>query len=294
MDKESGEIIGSTVVENTGKCLDDVGIPLERAISSASGFHAYINGKLYFCMFADREGNFLGRVISFEGMYRSVINVTMTLAVGIIVTVLILVIAITRFINKEIINGIENVNGELAEISSGNLDARANVRSCAEFSELSDHINDMIATVLSGTDKISYVLNKAELQIGVYEYNEHMKTVRFTERLAKILSLEPSEIRELSEDCVLFKEHIRIKIFDRVSGEDNIYQLCGETEKYVKFEEFTVHNSILGIIMDVTEDYNRRKQLEAERDVDSLTGLLNRNGLDRRLETMFKFPDKLY
>lgn len=293
VDKESGKIIGATVSENTGKTLDDIGISLEKAVSSPSGFHTWVNGSLSFCMFADCGENFLGRTVSFEGMYRSVISVTMILAVGIVVTTLILVIAVTRFINREIIKGIENINGELAEISSGNLDARVNFRSCAEFSELSDHINDMIASVLSGTDKISYVLNKAELQIGVYEYNEKMKTVRFTEKLAKILSLEYSEVQTLSEDCALFKEYIHARIFDRASDEENIYRLFGETEKYVKFEEFTVHNSILGIIMDVTEDYNRRRQLETERDVDSLTGLLNRRGLDRRLKAMFKFPDKL-
>lgn len=293
VDKGSGRIIGSTTVENTGKTIDDVGIPLEKAVSSPSGFHTWIDGSLCFCMFADCGDNFLGRVVSFEGMYRSVINVTMILAVGIAVTVLILVLAITRFINKVIIKGIWNINGELTEISSGNLDARVNFRSCAEFSELSDHINDMIASVLSGTDKISYVLNRAELQIGVYEYSENMKTVRFTEKLAKILSLEDSVIQKLSRNCALFKEYIRARIYDKVSDEENIYRLLGKTERYVKFEEFTVHNSILGIIMDVTDDYIRRKQLETERDVDSLTGLLNRRGLDRRLEEMFKFPDKL-
>lgn len=293
VDKESGKIVGATVAENTGKTLDDIGISLEKAVSFPSGFHTWMNGKLYFCMFEERGENFLGRVVSFDGMYRSVINITLTLAVGIVVTALILVFAVTRFINKEIIKGIKNINGELAEISSGNLDASVNFRSCAEFSELSDHINDMIASVLSGTDKISYILNKAELQIGVYEYNENMKTVRFTEKLAKILSLEYDEVRALSEDCALFKEYIRARIFDKVSDEENTFRLFGETEKYVKFEEFTVHNSILGIIMDVTEDYIRRRQLEAERDVDSLTGLLNRRGLDRRLEEMFKSPDKL-
>lgn len=293
VDKETGKIIGSTTVENTGKTLDEIGIPLEKAISSDSGFHVRINGGLYFCMFDDRDEIFLGRVVSFDGMYRSVINATLLLAAGIIISAIILYIAITRFINKEIIRGIHNINSELAEISSGNLDARVDFRSCAEFSELSDHINEMIASVLSGTDKISYVLNRAEVQIGVYEYNERMKTVRFTEKLAKILSLEFSQIKTLSEDCVLFKEYIRAKIFDKMPDEDNVYRIVGKEERYVKFEEFTVHNSTLGIIMDITEDYNRRRQLETERDVDSLTGLLNRRGLDRRLEEMFKYPDKL-
>ncbi len=293
VDKETGKIIGSTTVENTGKTLDEIGIPLEKAISSASGFHVRINGGLYFCMFDDRDGNFLGRVVSFDGMYRSVINATLLLAAGIIISAIILYIAITRFINREIIRGIQSINDELAEISSGNLDARVDFRSCDEFSELSDHINEMIASVLSGTDKISYVLNKAEVQIGVYEYNERMKTVRFTEKIAKILSLEFSQVKTLSEDCALFKEYIRARIFDKMPDEDNVYRIFGKEERYVKFEEFTVYNSTLGIIMDITEDYNRRRQLETERDVDSLTGLLNRRGLDRRLEEMFKYPDKL-
>lgn len=293
VNKENGTIIGSTVVDDTGKTLDNVGISLEKAISSPNGFHTIIDGQLYFCMFAERGDNFLGRVISFDGIYRTVVSTTMILAVGIIAAAIALVITLNGIINKEVIKGIDYINDELAEISSGNFDARVDLRSLAEFSELSDHINEMIASVLSGTDKISYVLNQAELQIGVYEYNEHMKTVRFTEKLAKILSLEYSEVKKLSEDCILFKEYIRALIYDKMSEEENIYRVFGDSEKYVKFEEFAAHNSMLGIIMDVTEDYKRRIQLETERDVDSLTGLLNRNGLERRLEALFSDPGNL-
>lgn len=292
-DKESGRIVGSTTAEDTGKTLDEIGIPLEKAISSPRGFHQWHNGQLFFCMSEQRGDILLGRVVTFDGMYRSVISTTAILAAGIVITALILVIAVMRFTNREIIKGIENINGRLTEISAGNLDARVDCRSCAEFSELSDHINDMIVSVLSGTDKISFVLNSAELPIGVYEYSENMKSVRFTEKLAKILSLENSEIEELTADCVLFKEYLRSRIFNKVAGEENTYLLAGDKEKYVKLEKFTVHNSILGIIIDVTEEYLRRRQLETERDVDELTGLLNRSGLHRRLGELFKHPEGL-
>lgn len=106
VNKKSGEIVGSTIAENTGKTPDDIGLSLEKALSSPSGFHTLKNGRLYFCMFEERGENYLGRIVSFEGMYRSVVSVTLILAFGIVIMALIMVYAVTRFINKEIIIGI--------------------------------------------------------------------------------------------------------------------------------------------------------------------------------------------
>lgn len=293
VDKESGRIVGATASENTGRELADIGIDPDTAQSASKGFHTRVNGKLSFCIFTDCGTNYVGRVIPFEEMYRNVITVTLILAIGIIVMVFLLVTAVTRFLNREIISEIKSINESLVEISEGNLDARVNVSTCVEFSELSSHINDMIASVLSSTDKISYVLNKADLQIGVYEYNEKMKTVRFTEKIPKIFDCDSEEIVRLSKDCTIFKEYLAARIFDNVNSDENIYRIYGNEEKYIKFEEFSSNNSILGIVMDITKEYNRRRQLEVERDIDALTGLFNRSGMDRRLEALFRHPDKL-
>ena len=152
VDKEKGMVVGATASENTGRMLDDIGIPLEKAISHPGGFHAWVNGKPAFCIFADCGTNYIGRIIPFNVMYRNVITITLMLAAGIIAIAVILVAAVTRFLNKEIIAGIESVNTSLTEISEGNLDARVNVCSCIEFSELSGYINDIITSLLSITE----------------------------------------------------------------------------------------------------------------------------------------------
>lgn len=292
-DPDSGEIIGSTDNELEGKTLSDIGISLDTAENHPEGFYTTVNGKLSFCMFEKRGENLIGRTVLVENMYSGIIADTVMLSLGIIFTTVIMVIAITRFIKKDVITGIDNINEKLSQISGGNLDERVSVTNCVEFNELSNHINDMIASILASTDKMSYVIDRANLQIGVYEYNEKMKSVRFTKKVQKILSLTDSEVERLSGDCNLFKEYLEACFFDNVSEEENIFRLYGETEKYVKYEEFSSNNSILGIIMDITEDYNRRKQLEIDRDIDSLTGLLNRRGLDSRLESMFRHPQNL-
>ncbi len=292
-DPESGKIIGSTVKGMEGKSLSELGIPYEKAKTDADGFHANVNGRISFCMFSECGGLLIGCIIAAESMYSGALTGIALLALGIILVTVIMMIAITRFISKEIITEIDGINEKLEQITDGNLDECVDASNCLEFNELSKHINDMIASLLSSTDKISYVLDKADLQIGVYEYNEKMRSVRFTKKVSKILSLNDEEVEKLSGSCALFKEYIRACIFDSVSPKENIFRLYGETEKYVKHEEFSSNNSILGIIMDVTEDYNHRKQLEIERDIDALTGLLNRRGLDSRLESMFRHPENL-
>lgn len=292
-DPESGVIVGSTIEDAAGKTLSDIGISHKKAASDTDGFHANVNGKLSYCIFAECGGLLIGRVISAENMYSDALMGIILLAVGIVIVTAIMMIAIIRFINKEIIAEIDVINSKLEKISDGNLDESVDASNCLEFNELSQHINDMITSLLSSTDKISYVLDKAELQIGVYEYNERMKSVRFTKKVPKILSLNEEEVERLSGDCALFREYISAEIFDCVSPAEKIFRLYGETEKYVKFEEFSSNNSILGVIMDVTEGYSRRIQLEIERDIDALTGLLNRRGLDSRLESMFRCPENL-
>ena len=293
IDKQSGQILGSTSEKSTGKYLSDIGISHEKALSDTNGFHTFVDGKLCFCIFADCGNSYVGRIIPVTDMYRNVKLLIIILAIGIIITILIMLKAITHFINKEVITEIDNINDKLAQISDGNLDEKISVTNCVEFAELSEHINDMIRSLLSSTDKISYVLDKVNLQIGVYEYNEKMKSVRFTEKVAKILSLDAAQIELFSHNCALFKDYIQSHIFDAVSPEKNIFRLYGVTEKYIRFEEINSNNDVLGIIMDITSEYTRQRQLEIDCEIDPLTGLLNRRGLNSRLTALFGRPDKL-
>ena len=123
------------------------------------------------------------------------------------------------------------------------------------------------------------------MQIGVYEYNENMKTVRFTDKTSKILGIAKDEESALRSDCIsfrsYFKEHVKKTDID---GEE-ICRIDDGTDsgRYVKYEELPVKNGFLGIIIDVTEDVRARKQLENERDIDILTKLYNRRGFESRI-----------
>ena len=149
-----------------------------------------------------------------------------------------------------------------------------------EFSKLSSYINEMVRSLLANNEKMSYVLGKTNMYIGVYEYNENMKKVRFTEYIPRIFLLDEEESKRLSEDDKEFQKFIKKVRENPVHGEQGTYKLGEGQEHYVKLEEINEENGVFGVAIDVTEEITRRKKIEVERDIDSLTGLYNRRGLD--------------
>ncbi len=64
-------------------------------------------------------------------------------------------------------------------------------------------------------------------------------------------------------------------------------------ENYIKLEEIRTEADVFGVVLDVTAEIRKRKKLETERDIDLLTGLYNRRGLDTKLTELFANPELL-
>ena len=175
IDIERGRIIGSTELDCLGKNLTELGLKQEYFASFDKGFHAVINGRDSFCVFEKVGGGYIGRVIPSKELYRRVLWTTVTLAICLIVIASILAQAVIRYMNKYVVDGIYNVNEKLHRIAQGDLDELIDIQSSMEFAELSSYINSMKNSLLGHTKKMSYVLSKTNMYIGVYEYNENMK-----------------------------------------------------------------------------------------------------------------------
>lgn len=293
VDLNSGRIIGSTSSEDNWKTLADVGISQDRALSDTDGFHTKVNGVNSFCIFTSINSNLVGRVIPNDTLYGDLLLNTLVLAAGLLFIAAILVTAVSSYMNKYVINGIYSVNEKLRAISNGNLDESVDIQSSLEFSELSSHINEMVKTLLANTDKISYVLNKTNLRIGVYEYNGKMQGVRVTEFVPDILNITDGKNAALFSDHKLFGEYIDKLRRYPISDAENVYSVNGSGNHYVKLDEINNGNDILGIVIDVTDEVVMRRKIEKERDIDPLTGLYSRRALDNKLKELFADPEKL-
>lgn len=88
--------------------------------------------------------------------------------------------------DRYVVNGIYGTNEKLGRIANGDLEEGVDIRNSMEFFELSNYINNMVRSLLNNNKKMSYVLSKTNMYIGVYEYHEEMKKVRFTEYIPRI------------------------------------------------------------------------------------------------------------
>ncbi len=293
IDLKQCAIIGSTTAADTGKHVTQVGINPSELEQYKKGTHMTINGVDSFGVFADVDGILTGYIISNDQLYEGVSSYTSLLALCLLAIAAILVLVVSRFIRQYIINGIAVTNEKLQAISEGDLDEKVDVQNSLEFAELSGYINRMVRSILASTDKMGVVLNRTNLPIGVYEYNTRMKTARFTERVPEIFGLSKAEMAALAEDHRELAAFIaRIREHPEPETE-NTYRYMDRTEMYVKLEEITHGSDVLGVVMDVTEETLNLKRAESERDIDKLTGIYNRRGMERQLDRLFAAPEAL-
>ncbi len=293
INSENNVIVGSTSVEDNGKTMPDIGVDFNRALNDANGFHTEVNGVFSFCIFTQIDSNYIGWIVPASVLYTNFLPNTLSLAAGLLFIAAILVAAVLSYTNRYVISGIYDINEKLRSISNGNLDEIVDVHSSLEFVELSSHINEMVRNLLANTDKISYVLNKTNLRVGVYEYNEKMQSVRFTECLPKILNVESGEASGLFSDHKRFRKFIDQLRSRPISDAENVYCINAPEEHFVKLDEVCHGNDIFGIVIDVTDEVLVRRKIEEERDIDPLTGLYSRRGLDNKLNELFSEPEKL-
>ena len=252
------------------------------------GFHANIEGKYYYCIFKKIETRYMGFIIPMDVLYERIPLDLLNLALCLVLICGTLTVFVANCVNRYVIHDIHRINGKLNRITQGDLEEKVNVQSSREFSALSRYINEMVGSLVNNDRKMSYVLSRTEMNIGVYEYRDGVQQVYCTERIPQIFGWTDEETAYYTGDRVHLYTFIEELRRSRMVGERNVYRIPGEPDRYIKLEETHEESSVFGVVNDVTEEMQRRMQIESERDTDPLTRLYNRRGLSRRVERILE------
>lgn len=264
--KENGTIVGSTDLTCVEKNSQDIGLNLKTVMAGNRGFYMNINGTRSYCVFMESGENYIGRVIPCKDMYQRIPSTMAWIAFCLIAAAVVLYYVVTCYMNRYVVEGIHRINEKLNTISQGNLDETVDIQSSVELAELSRYINQMKRSILDNRRKITYIIGKTKMPIGVYEYNHYMKRVNISEHVPEILALKTGEYERLSADYRIFQEFI-IDLRRNIVDDESCVYSC--RERYVKLEEVEHNGDVFGVVIDVTEEIVKRKKIEGEREAKS-------------------------
>lgn len=121
----------------------------EDGIPEGARFSASVRGAESYCAYAVAEGYFvLAALPKDEAEFTRDISVYITIFMEIVVFAA-LFTHIYFLIKKLVVDKLRRINGELSQITGGNLNVTVDVRSNAEFASLSDDINSTVTTLKS-------------------------------------------------------------------------------------------------------------------------------------------------
>lgn len=290
IDEERGEIVGSTDLDSVGLNISEIGVNFQKIQTDADGFHATINGELSFCVFEKSGENYIGRVIAVDNLYQRVPTSALWIFISLVIVAFTLAKAVVRYMNRYVVMKLDDVNERLQSIADGKLEETLDIQSSVEFVKLSNYINLMVKSLLENNKKMSYVLSKTNMHIGTYEYGGHAQKVRYTEYIPKIFSIDNKKMEQLAKNPDEFIEFLSEVKGCPVVNEQGVYKYG---EQYIRLEEITTGDAVFGVAVDVSIEILKRREIEKERDIDNLTGLYNRRGLESRLAQLFSETEKL-
>ncbi len=136
--------------EYIGKPAAEVGID-ENILKMGDGAikSVTVNGEGFLACVSETDDYYLGTLIPSSEATGQTVALTIVMMVLTLLVVAILAWFVNRIINKHIVKSVTDIEATLAQISSGDKDARVNVRNCNEFSALSDGFNDMLENIAS-------------------------------------------------------------------------------------------------------------------------------------------------
>jgi len=154
-----------------------------------------------------------------------------------------------------------------------------------QFSELdflAETIENANFKLIETTSKMSRIIDLFDVKIGAFEFNRQSDEVFVTDQLKAILGLDDDEAHMLFSDKVAFLDHIKQAMTQPEPDEENVYRLVND-DRWVKIVLHEADTSVVGIVMDLTEEIVDKNKIKADRDYDVLTEIYNRGAFQRQV-----------
>lgn len=284
INSKNHKIVG-TIHHHIGDVASSIGLKDTQIKEAKNGFFTEIDGQLSYCVSKKIKNNYIYCIIPVRVLFKEVPKNCLEMIVCLIIISILFRLLIIKYIRVYVIDSINQINHQLSKISKGQLDEEVLINNSLEFQKLSHYINEMKQSLLVNNKKMDYILTQTNQLIGFYEYNQKLNTLYLSDGFKEIFSLN-------SQQCTQFKEDINdfIDFLNKINThqvEKDIYYLP-QMKRYIQINDRKDQDITLGVMIDITTSYIKRKKIEIERDVDELTQIYNRNGLKIKINKLLE------
>ena len=207
---------------------------------------------------------------------------------------LILGLALAYFVSKHIAGPIEGLMDRISK-HKGHTIFEYESTGITEVDELSKTIRRLNSAVAEEASKISKIITLSNMPIGAFERKNDDELVYCSDGFYMLLNCR--ELFEESNRMPLdtFNQLLSERIGDTPAEGDDVFLLQGSQPPcYLRLRMMHDQQGIIGTLMDVTEEIEKRKRIEHERDYDALTNRFNRRAFERNAQDLFdRHPNRL-
>ena len=151
----------------------------------------------------------------------------------------------------------------------------------AEVDELAMVMEEVSRERIDSASRLSRIISLLDMPIGAFEIRKNSDQVLLTEQFLRIIG-------QSFADKKAFQEYLDQLMENPLEDEEDIYNIPGDMNKWVKIKKIEMEYVCIGIIQDVTEEMLQKREIRQQRDVDGLTDLLNHRAFMMYLHKIMK------
>ncbi|WP_367569145.1 GGDEF domain-containing protein [Lacrimispora sp.] len=156
-----------------------------------------------------------------------------------------------------------------------------------ELDELCQAIELANKRTLESASRLAKIVELFGLPIGAYEISYDTNTVFVTHNFYDIIGWNMKGI-QTAPDAKAFEERLKDTLLSPTADEIDVYEIGNQGSRWIRFKQTEQQDAVIGVVLDVTDEILKKRQIMRERDHDSLTMLLNRKGFQWSYEAWAK------
>lgn len=279
IDIEKQEVLAHSREELVGKKLDEIpevtSAGIEDFLELQDGGYTLGQGIERYTATRRIDGVVVGLSVPKNTMYKQRKPQMEQTAAYLVLACLVAIIMLNYLLRTRFVKAIKSINESLGKIEKGNYSLVVDERGTPEFAMLSDSINHMVDRLVGVSGKISRIIDTTGVDFAAFEYNRTTGHLMLTDNAEQVLGLDEEEVDRMRREGNRFLEYIDMIMKEPVEEGSNIYRLNTTPERWVRIALSQTPESMAGTVMDISDDMQKRLEVEYERDHDALTGLKN-------------------